>query len=232
MSCELLEAYFDDELDAVQQAAMERHIGECANCTASYARLREQRAAIRGAAPYYAAPSELRQSVRAALRPARAVPWRGFAIAASLLLVASVSWNVVQSRHPAEADADAVLTSHIRSLLGSHLLDVPSSDQHTVKPWFAGQLDFAPVVKDLGPEGFPLVGGRLDYLEGRRVAVLVYRRRQHVINLFTWPGSGAESRITRNGYNIIHWSAGPMTYWAVSDVSMPELEHFRQRYDQ
>jgi anti-sigma factor RsiW len=128
--------------------------------------------------------------------------------------------------------AEIVLNDHLSSLLGSHLLDVVSSDQHTVKPWFAGKLDFSPDVKDLAAQGFPLAGGRVDYLAGRRVAALVYHRRQHVINLFIWPGGSSApspTGITHNGYNLLHWTAGRMTFWAVSDVSSAELQDFRNR---
>lgn len=244
MSCSagLVEAYLDDELDAAERAAIERHLAECADCTNRYARLSKQKGDVKQAAGYYKAPAELQESIRRGLRreagEAKRIataPWRPLAIAASLLLIVSASWNAVQMRTRAtEAGLpDTVLNDHLRSLIGTHLLDVPSSDQHTVKPWFAGKLDFSPDVRDLANQGFPLVGGRLEYLEGRRIAALVYHRRQHVINLFIWPvGSSPrdESAISRNGYNLRHWASGPMTYWAVSDVSAPELETLRNLY--
>jgi anti-sigma factor RsiW len=236
-SADLLHAYLDHELDTTQRLAVEDHIGGCSKCSESWARLREQKAAVRAAAPYYAAPRELRDSVRRALRAeietqpsSRQVPWRMLAVAASLLLAVSVTWNVIQLETRNAALADGVVSSHVRSLLASHLIDVPSSDQHTVKPWFAGQLDFSPVVKDLGAEGFVLAGGRVDYLNGRRVAAVVYRRRLHVINLFTWPAGGGEGKVSRGGYNVVHWTSAGMTYWAVSDVAAPELERLRQAY--
>jgi anti-sigma factor RsiW len=246
MNCsrDLIEAYLDDELDAAQHSAVEQHLATCPNCSEAYAGLRKQKASIRAAAPYYTPPPNLQQSVRDALRragtekakpPVSEVPWRWLAVAASLLLVVSVSWNVARLRpRSSEANvAENVLSDHIRSLLGTRLVDVPSSDQHTVKPWFAGKLDFSPEVKDLEAQGFPLVGGRIEYLAGRRVAALVYHRRQHVITLFIWPdasSSGVDARISRNGYNLLHWTAGPMTYWAVSDVSASDLEKFRTLY--
>jgi anti-sigma factor RsiW len=235
-SSDLLQAYLDNELDTAQRLAVEDHIGGCEHCSVVWARMREQKAEIRAAAPYRSAPPDLHDSVRQALRgvhqqPARHVPWRGLAIAASLLLTASLSWNVVQPGTRSAALADSVVASHVRALLASHLLDVPSSDQHSVKPWFAGQLDFSPVVRDLSGDGFVLAGGRIDYLNGRRVAALVYRRRLHVINLFTWPGStGGEGSVSRDGYNAVHWTSGGMTYWAVSDVSAQDLERLRQAY--
>ncbi len=130
--------------------------------------------------------------------------------------------------------AQNVLSNHIRSLIGTHLLDVPSSDRHTVKPWFNGKLDFSPEVKDFASQGFPLIGGRLDYLTDRTVAALIYGRRQHVINLFTWPADSSpvkESFFSRNGYNVVHWTHGAMTCWAVSDIATPELVQFKQLYE-
>lgn len=246
MTCsqDLIEAYLDEELDPVQHAAAEQHLATCPDCSQVYARLRQQKARIRADAPYYNAPPGLRQLVRVALQNAeepptrsrvREWPWRSLAIAASLLLVTSLSWNILQFRsRPVEDDvAKSVVADHIRSLLGTHLVDVASSDQHTVKPWFAGKLDFAPNVKYLEAEGFPLAGGRVDYVADRRVAALIYRRRQHVINLFTWPGGPAprtETIISRDGYNLLYWTDSSMTYWAVSDVSAGELRHFRDLY--
>ena len=232
MNCspERIELLFDGELDAAQQVEAREHIAGCSECAALYAGLVEQRAEIRSAAPYCKAPAELGQSVRAALRremkPAGATFWRPLAIAASLLLIASAAWNVEQlrSRSAGEGMAQVILDDHLSSLVGSHLLDVVSSDQHTVKPWFAGKLDFSPDVKDLAEQGYPLAGARVDYIAGRRVAALVYHRRQHEITVFIWPGAGeSEAALSRNGYNLLRWSAGPMTYWAVSDVSAAEL---------
>jgi anti-sigma factor RsiW len=245
MNCsrELIEAYLDQELDAPQHAALEQHMATCPDCSEAYARLRDQKVAIKASAPYYYAPPELEGLVRRELRRSGReertrvleIPWRWLTVAASLLLVASISWNLVQLRQQAPNSdvAGDVLSDHLRSLLGTHLVDVPSSDQHTVKPWFAGKLDFSPDVKDLEAQGFPLVGGRIEYVAGRRVAALVYRRRQHVINLFIWPdtmSTPGESRSSRNGYNLLHWTAQPMTYWAVSDVSAAELENLRRLY--
>jgi anti-sigma factor RsiW len=182
-------------------------------------------------ARYYEAPSGLEQKIRQSIRQevARPVPWRWMAIAASVLLVASLGWNVAQFRSrvdPQQLAADAVLSAHIRSLTGTHLLDVPSSDQHTVKPWFNGKLDFAPPVKDF--EGFPLLGGRLEYFEGHQAAALIYGRRNHTINLFIWPSTerASEASLTRNGYHIESWSNGGMTFWAVSDLNEAELHQF------
>jgi anti-sigma factor RsiW len=130
--------------------------------------------------------------------------------------------------------AQEVLSSHLRSLMGTHLLDVPSSDQHTVKPWFNGKLNFSPDVKDFGSQGFRLVGGRIEYIDDRPVAALVYQRRQHFINLFTWPSPSSSrsgySEMKRSGYNLVSWTEDGMTCWAVSDLQTSELEQFAQLY--
>ncbi len=248
MNCsrDLIEAYMDEELDPASRAAVEEHLSTCRACSEAHSRFREQSATIRSVAPYYPAPAHLQQSVRDALQRASAneaaangksAPWRWVAIAASILLAISVAWNVRRPQAQTAANdlmAENILSDHIRSLIGTHLLDVPSSDQHTVKPWFNGKLDFSPDVKDLAPQGFPLIGGRLDYLTGRTVAALVYRRRQHVVNLFTWPSDSSpvdEGHFSRNGYNGIHWTHRSMTCWAVSDIAVTELEQFRDLYE-
>jgi len=237
MNCPVdrLEAYLDEELDAAQATQVEQHLASCAECSAAMSRLRHQQQRVRTDAPYYSAPAGFDETIRQALRreASRETPWRWVAIAASLLLAASLAWNFAQLRLRTNTIAAEVLTGHLRSLLGDHLLDVPSSDRHTVKPWFAGKLDFSPDVKDLAAEGYPLAGGRLDYLDGRRVAVLAFHRRQHVINLFTWPSdsaAGAQSPLTRDGVHLLHWTAGGMTYWAASDVSAADLEQFAKLY--
>jgi anti-sigma factor RsiW len=165
-------------------------------------------------------------------------PWRWLAIAAALLLAVSAAWNVALFRSRssgADLIAESVLSSHVRSLMGAHLLDVPSSDRHTVKPWFNGKLDFSPDVRNFAAQGFPLIGGRIDYVGGRPVAALVYQRRQHIINLFTWPSSaaaGGESEVTHNGYHVLHWNSAGMAWWTVSDLNAGELRQFENLYRQ
>jgi anti-sigma factor RsiW len=187
-------------------------------------------------ATYYRAPDSLRERVRASLGKAGRGQrsWmlpRLFSMAAALAAVALVSWNLaLRSAMPAEEDllARDVVTAHVRSLMGEgHLNDVASSDQHTVKPWFTGKLDFAPPVQDLANAGFTLTGGRLDYLNARAVAALTYKYRQHVVNVFVWPAAGAQEiepiALSRQGYSILHWNRGGMRYWAVADVAPAQL---------
>jgi anti-sigma factor RsiW len=191
---------------------------------------------MRTHAQYYEAPPGLAEKIRGQLRKEnptpRPIPWRWMAIAASVLLVASLTWNLSMLRSrvdPQQALAGDVVSAHIRSLTGTHLLDVPSSDHHTVKPWFNGKIDFSPAVKDV--EGFPLLGGRLEYLEGHPAAALIYGRRNHMINLFTWPSAAtAATSETRNGYHIESWSSDGMAFWAVSDLNEGELRDFITLY--
>lgn len=235
----LLGAYLDQELDLVHSLDVEAHARECASCAASLRRQEAARAAVAGHAPYYTAPAELRARIerRAAAhfglmeRPGLSSWWSGrwLVLAATCAAVALVIWRVAPSPLlPTSPDtAREVVDGHVRSLLANHLIDVVSSDRHTVKPWFAGKLDFAPDVRDLESAGFTLTGGRLDYLHGRTVAAVVYRRRQHTINVFIWPAHEPDRPAkveTRDGYHVVSWIRGGMNYWAVSDLATGELE--------
>jgi anti-sigma factor RsiW len=256
MRCEdarpLIDSYLDGELDLVHTLDLERHVESCASCAPARQNAMELRSAIRGGLPYFRAPRSLEQRVRAiAQEPAKAAPrvtvlsWRWIGAAAAVLLVvlgaARLGENLL-GPSPGDLLAQQIVAGHIRSLMANHLADVASTDQHTVKPWFDGKLDFAPTVVDLAQSGFPLVGGRLDYMDGRPVAALVYQRRLHYINLFVWPSAGtknappssekasepaSQARVqTREGYNMLHWTQGGMTYWAVSDVAADDLQSF------
>jgi anti-sigma factor RsiW len=247
MNCEemreLKHAYLDGELDLVRSVEIEKHLKNCDACTRVYDKARALKASIHTADLRYHAPSGLQGRIRAAVRdeagiretPAQSFAWPwwkwGFSVTGAALLACVVAVMVLNG----SADdrlAREVAASHIRSLQAGHLTDVASTDQHTVKPWFDGRLDFAPPVVDLADQGFPLTGGRLDYLENRPVAALVYQRQKHVINLFVWPSPGgvaaAEQTFVRNGYNLVHWSAAGMTFWAVSDLNQGELRNFEQ----
>ncbi len=164
--------------------------------------------------------------------------WSWLALATAIVLAAVIASNILPRLQRPGADqllATQLIASHVRSLMANHLTDVASSDQHTVKPWLDAKLDFAPVVADLSSDGFPLIGGRLDYLDNRPVAALVYQRRKHFINLFVWPAesgsTGADKRITHQGYQLLHWVDSDFNYWAVSDVSDNDLQAFKQVFE-
>jgi len=221
-----LDGYLDDELDLARSLEVEQHLGECASCAAEADGLRRLRSAIAAQAPYHAAPAELRKRVeRLAPRRQRSYWQLAWVPAAAAVIVAAF---LAAPRHGDPIEAQ-VVDSHIRSLLANHLTDVASSDRHTVKPWFNGKLDFGADVFDLSASGFPLAGGRLDYIDGRTVAALVYNRGRHVINVFLWPDSGgtrAPTTDSTKGLHTVRWSAGGMSWWAVSDVNPDDLSEF------
>jgi len=234
-----VDAYLDGELAASDAAELEAHLAECPSCE----RFRTDRLALRTAIaaemPRLDAPDSLRAHLRAALRdevassrsrrPVARGAWRWLALAASVAVVALGSWRLGSARGASALLADEVVASHVRSLMPGHLSDVVSSDQHTVKPWFDGKLDFSPPVHDFAGLGYPLLGGRLDYLNGRPVAALVYGRRKHVINVFLWPTAGPEhvaAPLTLRGYHVLHWATPDLAYWVTSDVGQAELTEF------
>jgi len=237
----LVHAYVDGELDLVRSLEVEAHLSSCVVCAREQTSLRALRTAFSNGALYHEAPAGLERRVRAAVRDARRAEggrsfvlrhygWGG-AAAAAVLLVAIIVRGVLPTGSSAgDLTAREVVDDHLRSLTANHLTDVLSSNQHTVKPWFDGRLNFTPPVEDLGVDGFPLVGGRLDYLDNRPVAAVVYRRRQHIINLFISPAEHAADTLpvtqVRGGYNIVHWTKSGMAYWAVSSVSGAELGQF------
>src|SRR6266403_5068005 len=166
------------------------------------------------------------------------MPWNSLAAAAAIVLAAIIGATLLPQLRKPGADhflATQLIASHVRSLMASHLTDVASSDQHTVKPWLDVKLDFAAPVVDLSSEGFPLIGGRLDYLDNHSVAALVYGRRKHFINLFIWPTTPADNNeqkmVEREGYHLVHWIDGDFTYWAVSDVGVGDLQSFQRLFE-
>ena len=234
---ELLHAYVDGELDLANARETERHLRSCADCRGTEKATRELRSALTSEATAYRAPAHLRRNVRAALRreakSSRQIlsPWLTFATGAAFAAIL-LGFVFFQTTRAARTNAivDQVVANHVRSLLAAQLVDVVSSDQHAVKPWFDGKIDFAPEVRDLATDGFPLVGGRLDYLDGKTVATLVYQRNKHPINLFITPAPTSRNTsptvVTRRGYNVISWTNSGMKYWAVSDLNQAELRQF------
>ena len=247
----VMHGYLDSELDLVRTVELERHFEECPHCQQAYSNQQALRATIRAALLYHNAPDQLANRIQEALRQAenqnsRAssfVPakWRthsswamtwvcGLAGASACLAILIFTvLRVVPWHDRAPSDdviAQQVLASHIRSLMQNHLTDVPSTDQHTVKPWFDGKLGFSPPVQDFADHDFALIGGRLDYLEDQPVAALVYQHRKHFINLFIWPSADVArlANAAHKGYNMIHWQQGDMNYWAVSDLNASELD--------
>ena len=231
MSCTYLDrdldAYVDRELAADADAAVRAHVQTCGRCDARVAE-RQALARLVRALPYYEAPARLRAGVvRTEARAHLARRLSTFAAAAVLVLAAGGGALMLSARND-RANATRIVDAHVAALTSGHVFDVRSTDQHTVKPWFQGKLDYSPPVSDLAAIGFPLVGGRLEAIDGHAVAALVYQRRQHVISLFVapagmvwWPRTGT---YTVRGFHARQWTAGGMAFWAVSDLNQAELD--------
>jgi mycothiol system anti-sigma-R factor len=240
---ERLSAFLDDELDPLGSREIQQHLDSCPSCADALGRMKGLAQRLRAEAPYYPAPDSLRARVsqaawrdagrgRDAGRRRGVAAWSWLGAAATVIAIVGGAW-LFTSHQRQEGFASMereVVSSHIRSLMASHLMDVASTDQHTVKPWFNGKLDFSPPVTDLSTSGYPLIGGRLDYLRGRPVAALVFQRRKHFINVFAWPDEGAADSQTpprtQQGYHVIHETNGRMAYWIVSDLNPEELSAF------
>jgi anti-sigma factor RsiW len=233
----LLDTYLDQELDPVRNLEIEEHLHSCARCSQTCSDSQVIRRSLKTESLYFKAPADLQKriqrSVRLAAKAEAPAGWLSaswFKIAAPIAATALVVLMLVPyfaAPSSEELLTQEVVASHIRSLMVNHLADIPSTDEHTVKPWFNGKLDFSPPVSDLAKQGFPLVGGRLDYLNNRPVAALVYQRDKHVINVFVWPSdssaqSGAPIK-TRQGYHVIRWTGSGMTFWVVADLETNQL---------
>jgi anti-sigma factor RsiW len=250
----LMHAFLDAELDPSVSLQYEQHIGECPACGKALAEQRSVQTQMKADSLYFAAPEGLRERLRASLaapeslsersrtspqgrsRPvSRRFPMQWVAATACLALCVSLGFALARFTFEASGHdplIQEVASAHIRSLQADHLVDIPSSDRHQVKPWFAGKMNLSPPTPDLENDGFHLVGGRMDYVDGRSVAAIVYRRREHVINMFVWVNSGTDSKEnrqeTRQGYNLVHWSKDGMTYWLASDLNPTELNELAQ----
>ena len=233
----LLHAYLDDELDLIRSMELEDHLAECIDCSHEVSSYRALRESVGASDLRYTAPAEFRSNLMTALKESEQAPsvtvlrprstrWWSWAVVAACFLIAAAALMLNLERRNQQSLAQELVSDHVRSLMASHLTDVLTSDQHTVKPWFNGKLDFSPQVRDFSADGFELIGGRLDYVDGHPAAAIVYQRRKHIINVFTWPAAGAdeEPRTTgQQGYNVISWKAAGMEYCAVSDMNRQEL---------
>jgi anti-sigma factor RsiW len=249
MTCEeaevLLHALIDGELDAGHAREVEAHIAGCAHCAALMKEYQEIRQAMAESDVQYKAPLELRRRIENALpqptaqvhaMPSRRSVLRGFAMGSAVSAIAATGLVAVVLRNDDTQRIEAeIVSAHLRSLQAGHLIDVISTDQHTVKPWFNGKLDVSPPVIDLTAQGFTLIGGRLDYVDARAIGAVVYRRRQHVINLFVAQTANTERRAARTatlqGFNIRRWSDRGLNYWAVSDLGADELAEFGEKFE-
>ncbi|MGL3110904.1 anti-sigma factor family protein [Bradyrhizobium sp. BR 1432] len=245
MTCDeariLLHALLDNELDAGHAREVEAHIASCPTCAAELAAQREMQHVLADTDLRYTAPASLRARIEASLpqaqhQPTRRSLLRGFAMGSAVsALAASGVVALVLRQDDQQRILSEVVSAHLRSLQAGHLTDVISTDQHTVKPWFNGKLDVAPPVIDLTAQGFTLVGGRLDYIDARAIGAVVYRRRQHVINLFVSQTSNVEYRApkteTMQGFNCRRWGNRGLNFWAVSDIAADELAEFVDKFE-
>jgi anti-sigma factor RsiW len=242
MNCQearvLLMAYHDDELQPADTLRVEEHLGTCDACRAADAEAKALSQLLRDSELYIQPSDALKSRVKFAIRrqagpgPQPVLVWS--AIAATLIAALGIA-AILHRSGPPDLIASEVIDSHVRSLQPGHLIDVPSSDRHTVKPWFQGKLDFSPPVPDLSAQGWTLIGGRLDYLDRRPVAALVYQRGRHEINVYLWPaasgGTHTVEESTARGYQVLHGSNGSLNYWIVSDLNLSELREFAKAWD-
>jgi anti-sigma factor RsiW len=243
----LLSAYTDGELDLARHIDVEAHLKACPTCLGRSEAIAARRARIRDALPRFTAPQELRRKIHASLQaeaqraaqqgrklfPFEWGQWKLAGLAASVTVALFAGYSLGSYRTRSSAVANEAFAEHVRSLQASHLMDVISTDQHTVKPWFAGKLDFSPPVVDLADAGFPLAGGRLDNIDGHAAAALVFRRRLHAINVFVWSAHEAASpphTASEGGFNAQGWTHGGLNFLAVSEIPAGELEQFAGEY--
>jgi anti-sigma factor RsiW len=250
MNCQechdLIDPYIDNELDVSAAILVKQHLRDCSLCQQLLEARKALRDLLNNPQLQFEVPDSLPRRIQSALPAATpssrhrsversVIPWFTvpLALAAALAVVFGLQFlnqRGLFDRSGGNALAEEVISSHVRSLLAAHLLDVPSTDQHTVKPWFDGRLKFSPPVQDFTTQGFPLMGGRLDYINGREVAALVYHRNKHIINLFIAPSESGRTEavqsFAKDGYNVLHWVRDGFEFWAVSDVSAGDLRAF------
>ena len=233
----LLHAYLDDELDLVRSMELEDHLVECGDCAHEVASYRTLREKVWTDDLRYQAPADFRLRLVKGIREPESsdkrqafvrarFPWWSWVIVAACLLLAAATFVLDFQHHREGSLMSEIVSDHVRSLMASHLTDVLNSDQHTVKPWFTGKLDFSPEVRDLSSDGFELVGGRLEYIEGHSAAAIVYQRDKHVINVFMWPSTESDQEpqtLARQGFNLVEWTQAGMYYCAASDLNQQEL---------
>jgi anti-sigma factor RsiW len=244
----LIHPYVDGELDAGHVLEVDQHVAACAACAQAVERVRAVGSAVSGAGLRFSAPAGLRERIETELRPrpvtvasadtSRSSSWKYLALAASLLAASLLGFQLTRGTHQSDLVIAEVVDAHVRSLMADHLLDVASSDKHTVRPWFTGKIDFSPTVVDLKEHGYPLLGGRLDMLGSEPAAALVYRHGKHTINVFIQPeerfesagsvgqstGGGPVKIVSLQGFNVASWSERGFDYHAVSDVNSDELK--------
>jgi anti-sigma factor RsiW len=242
MSCkdvdELLSAYSDRELDLMKSMEVEEHLKECVSCSDKLKTLDVLRNLTNSSSLYYSAPSRLRERIRSSIhreeqtqsKPVRSnARWLSYAACiVAAFLAGLLAANYVPGRSPDNSLTQEIVSSHLRSLLPDRLTDVASTDQHTVKPWFNGKVEFSPVVRDFSSQGFPLIGGRVDYIQMKRIPVLVYAHRKHFINVYSWPSTDSDSGpqyTNEQGYHVAAWTRQHSNYYAVSDLNISEMQN-------
>jgi anti-sigma factor RsiW len=249
LSCQdfrmLIHGYVDGELGVSETMNLERHLPTCDACSQELKNLRKLRQAMKNPSLYFEMPEGLDKKIRSAIQKEQKSDqsfWSRFltlqrtAALVAAVVIAAFSFEFgsnLSGRVEPHGLVQEIISEHVRSLQAQHLLDVVSTDQHTVKPWFTGKLDFSPKVKDLKEQDFPLTGGRLDYLDGHTVAAIVYRHHGHVINLFTWPDQTPNRALrseSHQGFNLVQWTENGMEYWVISDLNSAELQQFIALY--
>ena len=238
MTCEeaerVVDAYADGELPLDAALSFEEHVERCATCRARLDGIHALKSELR-AAPYFRAPHSMAKRARAIQPRTSRWPWLLAAASFAVMVIATAGLLRQRAVLDDQRTTEAVIEGHVRSLMANHLMDVASTDRHTVKPWFAGRVDFSPTVVDLAADGFPLAGGRADYIDHHAAAALVYTRRAHAINVFLWPQEdGSPSHVTRSdarGYHVISWTKDGVAVWVVSDLALAELGEFAGRLD-